>query len=137
MRRVVISAFLTVICCGVSFGENSAQYGRCISEANTQMAMNACAREEVLRTEAELNDIYQKLLTAVGHQPTGVEKIKAAEGAWIAYRDAYTDAMYPAKGKQAAYGSIFPMEADLLRAKLTQVQIAALKDLLKQHSQAR
>ena len=44
--------------------------------------------------------------------------------------------MYPAKNKQAEYGSIYPMEADLLRAKLTQQQVAALKELQQQYSGA-
>lgn len=50
-------------------------------------------------------------------------KIKAAGEAWLAYRDAYMDAMYPAKNKQAEYGSVYPMEADLVRATLTQRQL--------------
>jgi hypothetical protein len=44
------------------------------------------------------------------------------------------DAMYPAKNRQAEYGSIYPMEADLLRAKLAQRQVTALKELLHQYS---
>jgi hypothetical protein len=36
------------------------------------------------------------------------------------------EAMYPAEDKQAEYGSVYPMEADLLRAKLTQRQVTAL-----------
>ena len=44
------------------------------------------------------------------------------------------DAMYPAENKQAEYGSIYPMEAGLLRAKLTQRQVTALKELLRQYS---
>ena len=69
-------------------------------------------------------------------EPEAVAKIKAAERAWIAYRDAYTDAMYPAKDKQTEYGSTYPMEVDLLRAKLTQRQVTALKELLQQYSGA-
>jgi hypothetical protein len=42
--------------------------------------------------------------------------------------------MYPEKDKQAAYGSMFPMEADLLLAKLTRHQIEALQELLQQYS---
>jgi len=101
------------------------------------MAMHACARDEALRVDTELNDIYRRLLSAAGNQSAAVEKIRAAERAWIAYRNAYIDAMYSAKDKQAAYGSKFPMEADLLRAKLSQQQIAALKDLLKQYTGSR
>lgn len=37
-----------------------------------------------------------------------------------ALRVPYLEAMYPAKNKQAEYGLIFPMEADLLRVKVKQ-----------------
>lgn len=45
-------------------------------------------------------------------------------------------AMYPAKDKQTEYGSGYPMEADLLLAQLTEVQINALEALLKQYAPA-
>jgi uncharacterized protein YecT (DUF1311 family) len=96
--------------------------------------MNACASDEAARVDAELNDVYRKLLSKATSPPEAPAKIKAAERAWISYRDAYLDAMYPAKDKQAEYGSIFPMEADLLRAKLTERQVTALKELLRKYS---
>jgi uncharacterized protein YecT (DUF1311 family) len=95
--------------------------------------MRACASGEAERVDAELNSIYQRLLLKAGGRPAIVEKIRALQRAWAAYRDAYIEATYPAEDKQTAYGSIFPMEADLLRAKLTRQHIEALKDLLKQH----
>jgi uncharacterized protein YecT (DUF1311 family) len=96
--------------------------------------MNACASDEAARTDSELNEVYRKLLGQAAKQEEAVAKIKAAERAWVAYRDAYMAAIYPAKDKQAEYGSIYPMEADLLRAKLTQRQVTALKELLQQYS---
>jgi uncharacterized protein YecT (DUF1311 family) len=117
-----------------SLAQDSAQYLACNGKAKTQMEMTACAREEAARVDAELNEVYRKILARVGKQEEPVAKIKAAERAWIAYRDAYMEAMYPAKDKQAEYGTIYPMEADLLRAKLTQRQITALKELLEQYS---
>jgi uncharacterized protein YecT (DUF1311 family) len=96
--------------------------------------MNACASDEATRVDAELNDVYRKLLSKAASPTEAAAKIKAAERAWIAYRDAYMDAMYPAKDKQAEYGSIYPMEADLLRAKLTQRQVTALEELIQQYS---
>ena len=113
--------------------QDSAQYRACNDKAKTQTEMNACASEEAARADAELNEVYRKVLAQAGKQEEAVAKIKAAERAWIAYRDAYMDAMYPAKNKQAEYGSIYPMEADLLRAKLTQRQVTALKELLQQY----
>ncbi len=116
-----------------SFAQNSETYRNCMKKANAQSEMNVCANEEAARVEAALNEAYHKLLSKVANQPEASEKIKASERAWIAYRDAYMDAMYPAKDKQAEYGSIYPMEFDLRRAKLTQQQVAALKDLLEQY----
>jgi len=96
--------------------------------------MNACANEEAVRVDADLNDVYRKLLSKAASRPEALAKIKAAERAWVAYRDAYIDAMYPANDKQAEYGSVYPMEVDLLRAKLTGQQVAALRALLEQYS---
>jgi len=110
---------------------------RCLDKANTQSAMNHCASDEGLRVEAQLNDIYQKLLVAAREDPGAVEAIMSAQKAWIDFRDAYMDAMYPAKDKQAAYGSIFPLEFNLHRAQLTQQQIEALKELLKNYGDSK
>jgi uncharacterized protein YecT (DUF1311 family) len=117
-----------------AFAQDSAQYRACNEKAKTQMEMNACASDEVSRVDFELNDVYRNLLLKAGSPPEAAAKIKAAEKAWIVYRDAYMEAMYPAKDKQTDYGSIYPMEANLLCAKLTQLQITALKDLLQQYS---
>ena len=114
--------------------QDSQQYRSCSEKAKTQNEANACANEEAARVDAELNDIYSTLLSRAASQPGATAKIKAAERAWIAYRDAYIDAMYPAKDKQAEYGSVYPMEVDFLRAKLTRQQVAALKELLRQYS---
>jgi uncharacterized protein YecT (DUF1311 family) len=119
-----------------SIAQNSGPYRACNDKAKTQNDMNVCAREEAERVDAQLNDVYHKLLSQAASEQEAVAKIKAAERAWIAYRDAYMDAMYPAKDKQTEYGSIYPMDAELLRAKLTQQQIAALKELLQQYTEA-
>ena len=53
---------------------------------------------------------------------------------WVAYRDAYIEATYPAENKAIEYGSIYPLDVALLRAKLTQRQVTALEDLLQHYS---
>ncbi len=117
----------------LSFAQDSPQYRACSKQANTQYAMNVCANEEAKRADDELNRIYKLLLTKVRDDALATDKIKAAQKAWIAYRDAYIAAMYPAEDKQAEYGSIFPMEVELLGAKLTRQQTAALREILKQY----
>jgi uncharacterized protein YecT (DUF1311 family) len=134
-----MKALATVLLFGLSslplFAQVSDKYRRCDEDAKSQFEMNACASEEAARDDAELNREYRKLLSIAEKDHERTAKIKSMEKAWIAFRDAYLEAMYPAKDKQAEYGSIFPMEADLLRAKLTQQQIAALREMQTQGSE--
>jgi uncharacterized protein YecT (DUF1311 family) len=98
------------------------------------MEMNVCASKEAARVERELNAVYQGLLSRAVSEPGAVRKIKGAEKAGIAYRDAYMDAMYPATDKQAEYRSMFPMEWDLFRAEPTQQHVAALRSILQHYN---
>lgn len=127
---ILLFAFVSGSVCA----QQSAEYLACNDEAKTQFAMNACASDEAARADARLNEVYRMLLQETV-DPTAAAKIKVAERAWIAYRDAYIDAMYPAENKQAEYGSMYPMEVDLLRAKLTRIQIAALRDVSQSNSE--
>ena len=111
--------------------QNSQTLRTCNEKAKTQPEMNACASAELARVEAQMDDVYNTLLTKTESQPEALAKIKAAQKAWLVYRDAYIAAMYPAKNKQTEYGSMYPMKVNMLRAKLTQKQVAALKELLR------
>lgn len=115
------------------FAQTGEQYRACNAKAKTQAEMNACANQEAAHADAELNEVYRKLITEASRQPEAIEKIRAAERAWTAYRDAYMNAMYPAKDKQTEYGSVYPMQADLLRASLTRRQVDALRELLRRY----
>ena len=85
--------------------QDSAEYRACSDKANTQSEMTACASEEAARVDAKLKTTYRALLARVTSQPEALAKIKAAERAWIAYRDAYIEATYPAEEKATEYGS--------------------------------
>jgi uncharacterized protein YecT (DUF1311 family) len=125
------TTLLLVAVSGSVCAQQSPEYRACSDGAKTQVAMNACASDEAARADKQLNDVYRTLLQKTT-DTTATTKIKVAERAWIAYRDACIDAMYPAQNKQAEYGSVYPMQVDLLRAKLTRIQIAALQDLSQQ-----
>ncbi|HYX70828.1 MAG TPA: lysozyme inhibitor LprI family protein [Terriglobales bacterium] len=133
MRHLAIALF-ALLGSIASFAQDSPAYHACTDKAVAQADLNSCAGDEATRVEAELNRVYATLLSKAAGDQVAVAKIKAAERAWIGYRDAYLEAMYPAKDKQAEYGSIYAMEISLLRAKLTQRQIVALQELLEQYS---
>jgi uncharacterized protein YecT (DUF1311 family) len=104
----------------------------CMTKARTQLEMNICASKEAAQADAQLDTTYRKLLSAARRRE-GLSEVEAAEAAWVAYSKAYIIAMYPAKNKQGRYGSMYAMGVDLLRAKLTRQQIAALEQLLQQY----
>jgi uncharacterized protein YecT (DUF1311 family) len=96
-----------------------------------QPELNACAADEAARVDGELNRVYRELLSKNSDDPAAAEKIKKARRAWVAYRDAYVEAMFPAEDKQAEYGSMYPMEVSQILAALTRQQVEALKDLIR------
>lgn len=118
----------------VSLGQTASEPAVCPA-AKTQTELNECASQAAKRADTELNDVYAKLLSKISGNQTTVNKVKSAERAWVAYRDAYIEAMYPAADKQAHYGTMFPMEVDLLRSKLTHDQIIALRVLLDRYNE--
>ena len=126
--RCFVFVFITSVLC---FAQDSEMYRACSKQAKTQHDMNVCANEEAKRVNEEVNRIYKLLLSKLRSNAVATAKIQAVQKAWVTY-DAYIDAMYPAKDKQAEYGSIFPMEVDLLTAKLTRQEIGALQDILRQ-----
>lgn len=115
------------------FSQDSPKYHSCLHSSHTQVQMNACAQEDARQADIALNSVYLKLLAVAATEPDAIKKIKAAERTWIIYRDTYIEAMFPAEDKQAEYGSLYPTEASLLRAKLTRRQIEAVSELLKQY----
>ena len=131
--RYVISAALLILCSVASFSQNSKQLDDCNAKAKAQPELNACAAQEADRVDAKMNGVYKQLLAKAASDPNDVTKIKAAERAWLAYRDSYIEATYPAADKQAEYGSEYFMDVNLLRAKLAQQHIADLEELSKQY----
>lgn len=123
-------AWAAIVPC-LLFAQDSPKYRACSGKATAQPELNACAADEAKRVDAELNRVYRELLSKNSDDAAAAEKIKKAQRAWVAYRDAYIEAMFPAEDKQAEYGSMYPMEVELLLASLTRQQTDALKDLIR------
>ena len=106
---------------------------RCLNTAKTQLEMNTCAGDAAASMDGRMNDELRAVLRLAENRETAA-KIEAAQRAWIAYRDAYLEAIYPGENKQELYGSSYPMNANLTRAELTAAQIAALQRLRDRYS---
>lgn len=128
MKVLVLTAFvLFSVSCGA---QESAQFKACMQKEMSQNGMDRCASEEYSRADRDLNTVYQRLLAKVRLVQGAAEKTKHMEQAWIAYRDGYIEAMYPSEDKQAAYGTIYPMNVDLALARLTRMHAKDLENLI-------
>jgi uncharacterized protein YecT (DUF1311 family) len=114
-------------------GADAAAAHSCMSQANTQLLMNQCASKEETDAQGQANIVYRKILVVLAKKPNALRQLQAEERAWITYRDAYMKALYLKINKQAEYGSIFPMEFNLTRARLVREHTDELKRLLEQY----
>jgi uncharacterized protein YecT (DUF1311 family) len=132
MKYLAILFFVGINACA-ALAQDSKAFMVCSNGAETQAEMNACASAEAERADEELNHVYAQVLAEAASVTDAIPKVKAAQRAWIGFRDAYIEASYPAKDKAAEYGSMYALDVELVRALLTRQQIAALKDLLKKY----
>jgi uncharacterized protein YecT (DUF1311 family) len=95
--------------------------------AQTQAAMNAEARADFVKVDAELNKTYEALLTKLP-DAEAKQKLKESQRAWLAFRDA--EAAFAAD--EAHGGSMAPTIRHETMAELTQQRIKHLKSHLEE-----
>lgn len=101
-----------------------------VTEAQTQVEMNEHTYQIYKKTDKELNDVYKKVLTKYKNDKVFISKLQKAELAWIKYRDAYIESIYPEENKYN-YGSAYPMCVNQIMTEVTQQRIKELKLWLK------
>jgi uncharacterized protein YecT (DUF1311 family) len=100
------------------------------SQAQTQSDLNRIACAERDAADAELNSVYRDIRERYRGEALFLDKLKTAQRAWIAFRDAELAALYPAEAKQSEYGSVYPMCECTTLAELTRQRIAQLRGWL-------
>lgn len=93
-----------------------------VAQTQSEMNQNTCKQYE--KADAEMNDIYKRVLSEYEKDRAFIEKLKQAQRAWVTFRDAHLESLYPAKDKPVAYGSVNPM-----------CRCMALTDLTKQRTE--
>ncbi len=110
----------------------AAQEADC-SNAVTQIEMNACAAQSWEEADARLNDVYAETLAVLQAADADYpidgaseeDRLRTAQRAWIAYRDANCDsAGYPMRG-----GSAEPLLFYGCLRSMTEARIADLQAL--------
>ena len=109
----------------------SSSSDKCMDNAQSQAAMDACASQSLAATDKELNQVYQQVLTKYASDKAFTAKLRTAQKAWVAFRDAELEARYPASDKSLQYGSVYPMCADNELEAMTRKRIEELREWLK------
>ena len=102
----------------------------CMETATTQSQRNQCATSQLKAADDELNRVYQDILKRYKNDRQFVQKLRNAQQAWLKFRDAELEAKFPFADKQARYGSVYPMCANLFLAQRTQERIKDLRQWL-------
>jgi uncharacterized protein YecT (DUF1311 family) len=116
--------FLVLIFAPNTFGQKTQNPPPC-AEANSQAEMNICAGKEYKAADAALNKTYQQLSGMLNEEEKA--QLKAAQLAWIKYRDANCDFV----ADQFKGGSMRPMILGLCLADVTRNRTTELKSQIK------
>jgi len=137
MRIRTVVTLLILLCFGLSFAQAQSKKGKAArrknpcANAQTQLEMNNCFCGQYQKADAELNRVYRQLLSTNAGDTVFTEKLKVAQRAWIAFRDAQLDAIYPATDNpRVTYGSVYPMCYCMAQQELTDERTKQLKRML-------
>lgn len=126
MKFLLASSLLFIAAGAYSAGQPQKKSEPCPNAS--QAEMNDCAGREYKKADAELNQVYQKL---VGMLDAGDKtQLKAVEMTWLKYRDANCDFV----ADQYKGGSMRPMILGFCLADMTHNRANELKDQIKERS---
>ena len=102
----------------------------CWKTAMAQSEMNRCADLDAREADADLNHVYQKLLSKLKSDDNATKKLRVAQRAWVAFRGAHLQELFPAQDKQREYGSMYPMCYAQVAMAMTKERTAQLRRML-------
>lgn len=94
---------------------------------STQAGMDASANTGFAAADRQLNKVYQEVLKKHAGDTEFTTRFRAAEKAWLAFRDAEVAAHYPARDALTEYGTAYPMCVADLKTRLTLQRIKELQ----------
>jgi uncharacterized protein YecT (DUF1311 family) len=100
-------------------------------DAQTQRDLNERGGAALHRADSTLNAVYAQLVATYRSDTVALRKLRAAQHAWLVFRDAQVEATYPAVERQKAYGSVLPMCISGLLEELTKARVAQLRRSLR------
>ncbi|MBI1929685.1 DUF1311 domain-containing protein [Candidatus Poribacteria bacterium] len=124
---IVLLALISPVIINLRAQPKKAPVRDSLSEARDAF-LDAC--EEFQKTDAELNKMYKQILDVYKDNTLFINKLKIAQRAWINFRDAHVESLYPGDDKLLLYGSVYPMCRCIVLNTLTRQRIEQLQQWL-------
>ena len=124
MRMAPLFASFAIVAASPSFG--GAVYWNSPECQKNQQTMNECAAQNASAADAELNSTYREALKKM-RSPAAVKRLRAAQRAWLAYRDSECLVLV---GPMESGGSMHSLLWTLCIEDQTNLRIAALREIL-------
>jgi uncharacterized protein YecT (DUF1311 family) len=104
------------------------------NDGGNMLEMSACAVDAFNAADAELNDVYRRLLAAGAKEPAFIKKMRIAQKAWIRFRDADLEAKFACEQDDArvCWGSMITLDWPAHKTRLTRERTAQLNKLLEE-----
>jgi uncharacterized protein YecT (DUF1311 family) len=93
---------------------------------DTQAGINATAGVRLKTAEAEMGRVFDALMQQAKGKSEVIAKLRVAQAAWEAYRDAQINALWPLPDA-ATYGTAHPLCVALAKANLTEARTKELR----------
>jgi uncharacterized protein YecT (DUF1311 family) len=121
MKAWLVSVGAAVACAaaaGIAHGGTSGE---------TQADINASAGAQMKSAEKAMAEALDRLMQNPDQQAVG--KLRKAQAAWEAYRDAQIEALWPSRQPPLSAGTVFPACVAFARATLTEARTKELKQM--------
>jgi uncharacterized protein YecT (DUF1311 family) len=122
LNRLIVLFAVLLLSIQTSAGPTPARHSY---QNQLELTEQACAAYK--KADAEMNSIYRKILNENRKDRLFVQKMRAAQRAWLMFRDAHLESIFPATDKRTAYGSVQPMCHCMELEKITDERAKDLK----------
>ena len=128
MRLLTTFGLLILLTGAAVFAQDQKKPHPC-DDAQSQTEMNICFGKEYKAADARLNTVYREFTSKLDPEETA--QLKAAQLAWLKFRDANCEFM----ADQYKGGTIRPMIAAICLAEVTDARTNELKSQMKQREE--
>ena len=130
MQRQIIALLVFASTCVPAL---AADFAAC-DPGGTQIEMTACAVDDLDLADKKLNEVYKALMKKEAKNKPFVEKLRAAQKAWVAFRDAELAAMFACDNADpdVCWGSMTSQCYSSYQAKMTRERTKRLTQFLEQ-----